>query len=1759
MKKYLFVIKKIALYNNGVLDYEASLARLNQALKSNNFREQNKKLLTIAGVRIPTQGPNAIEAAVIAEFLPEWASNIVILPAEIVAKSGADYDVDKIYWVFPNIVVLNNKPELQTYSKSYVDIDQTNIDIKQIEESIEKINENIDDLYKQKNELYESVKIISSNQKEKNAEVINVLNEFIAKRKAITKEMKDVFNKVGKYEFIKKYDQAQLHKKLKTELNNITDEINSLDEFLSNDYSSSLAELTGVESVRNEFNKLDEKIKIEKEIKTSFYESLNNLLSDKYGASIAGLENQFLNLIIEKVTNPTSFKELITANTTDDVKPLADLLESKIKKDYNKFYRRNGKKETGKISNTTIYEYNYNLNKQQENSVGKDALGIAAIAATYYAVFNSLGLKLYAPSKSDFDQYTKDLELLNDPSKLTEDKIKILSKNVFEFIKKNYNIKLKHNNINGAISVSNNKNVSGQVISDLISQLINGYVDVAKAAWIFNVQGTKENIPTLLFMVMSGIDIKSAVLFSSNPVVIEYNQLKKEIDGVYSNLSSDPEVKSIDSEKKFGSKSLGILKEKYKDLISKIDINNIKPFNEGSKIFDPKDSTTWEDNELYKLATSNNISPRHLEAFFHYLEIEKMANDVNSFESLTKFDTQKVESISDVEKRITDTEKFTNRQTAIPATWWTLIQDSPIGKFNNDKLILSLFQNKFKIRNNKALVKKSLQLTKVKGVLDKVLRTDFKNDFLWFIYQNSVYSNKNYNGYKLVESSDPNQYLSVDNTTKTIIYGKDFLNNNYKEDEFKDVIKFFDTNVESSGLLEFVKFKYEYDKVKFENISLGDAEFYKKYYYLDRPGDNSFGRNYVLQRLALYNTMNPKAMFDNVAGVAGILKKIISKHPDLKKNALIEDVRFNYDEKAEKQNIWLPLLNDLEMASIYKEDMLELKNYSKAPEVMQFFNLLDHIAIMQTGMNRRSQFDISRLANPHLFNNAIVNGSEYSNITDALNELDADYNRIEKLPFVQRDAEFEKLNGQIIFQFYDLFVNMTNTSNYRKRVKGYNYGVNKLDFSKVKKLSETITSFNNVNIVTNFENIPKSAVTITEDKLFSNDYTVDEFLSNVINKNIYILNRQLVVPDEYSNIYSQDEFNKLLLDTLGIDNTKSIPSLVYKSKNIKEGHLSIAGAERKPIVSIKDDAMANASTVAIASNIKPINTNYKSSTKEYISYINKKFPGKVSNAKTEFSSKDSVWVFGAGIFPNAYVGGTKEEFENIVKDSFEKNYVPLIKKAIAANVLSFNVGTATGIDKYTRDFLKNSGYSEIKRYTTIGTYYEYAKDLNKVKVDLFNPMLTPITLNDLGLGDLLNEVFPDGKSPEWINNLSEKNYINIKTRIRELLNIATNKLDLEFNTKTVNGQSIGFRAFLNNKLLNSNAARINIGYKPYASYLEEILMEYRNKLILEKQKLAGSAKPLIQNPVIKIETVKDISLEESINKLNDSVIELQKFKVSNALFTVGDIVNVYFKKSDNEQELEIKQISKTKYGFRVVFEAGPGKEYTYFLDNNGNGEKIDLNTNGVFEITPEINSQIEKLEKNAIYLWNVYNSKKNNQIFIQGQVPQFIINPIIQNINISRAEETAEGIIRKTPELEKGYPLIIPGHNVQFYLIESTGNIEDLKTGRKVLLKDFQKGLKNGTNINKGSNEEKLMLELGFDVTKLYKPEKGDIKKIEQVNYENITDFNLLTEFTAEQKQNILNTFVEKYKVSEQEAIDNINKGLQENKQATIEQLKKCY
>lgn len=54
------------------------------------------RLLQAVGFRIPTQGMNSIESITIKGFLPREMGDTVIVPSEIVGKSGSDFDIDKL-------------------------------------------------------------------------------------------------------------------------------------------------------------------------------------------------------------------------------------------------------------------------------------------------------------------------------------------------------------------------------------------------------------------------------------------------------------------------------------------------------------------------------------------------------------------------------------------------------------------------------------------------------------------------------------------------------------------------------------------------------------------------------------------------------------------------------------------------------------------------------------------------------------------------------------------------------------------------------------------------------------------------------------------------------------------------------------------------------------------------------------------------------------------------------------------------------------------------------------------------------------------------------------------------------------------------------------------------------------------------------------------------------------------------------------------------------------------------------------------------------------------------------------------------------------------------------------------------------------------------------------------------------------------------------------------------------------------------------
>ncbi len=62
----------------------------------------DSRLLQLIGFRIPTQGLSSIDSIIVKDFLPKEAGDIIVLPTEIVAKAGSDFDADKMYLYTPN-------------------------------------------------------------------------------------------------------------------------------------------------------------------------------------------------------------------------------------------------------------------------------------------------------------------------------------------------------------------------------------------------------------------------------------------------------------------------------------------------------------------------------------------------------------------------------------------------------------------------------------------------------------------------------------------------------------------------------------------------------------------------------------------------------------------------------------------------------------------------------------------------------------------------------------------------------------------------------------------------------------------------------------------------------------------------------------------------------------------------------------------------------------------------------------------------------------------------------------------------------------------------------------------------------------------------------------------------------------------------------------------------------------------------------------------------------------------------------------------------------------------------------------------------------------------------------------------------------------------------------------------------------------------------------------------------------------------------
>lgn len=354
-----------------------TLARLNALLKDEQWMSENRELVSMTGVRIPVQGLNSMEFFEVAEFLPPAGGNVIVVPTEMVAKSGSDFDIDKLTMYFPT--------------------------------------------------LY-------------------------AKRKKVS----------GK----------------QSATEDLTDQM--------------------LEAIFGE----------------PITESDYNVGIDKKGA------NKFKNNIITQarkiLLHPANFTKLIRPIATDLVKENSEAFqELEVKED--------------RLPKSSVFQYSYNLRKQQENSIGKRALGISAKGNTYNTMFQKLTKGLpdqfaIVPTSDKGRNFIMEYGSQFAPVAVVEEYLKGVPKKLqFSYVTVNKNnIALPFGEI-GALKDSEGKNLK----SDIISQIVNGHVDMASDSWISNIGADDVMTPHLLNMIDLGINYDYAVRLLNNRYVREYlNRIK---------------------------------------------------------------------------------------------------------------------------------------------------------------------------------------------------------------------------------------------------------------------------------------------------------------------------------------------------------------------------------------------------------------------------------------------------------------------------------------------------------------------------------------------------------------------------------------------------------------------------------------------------------------------------------------------------------------------------------------------------------------------------------------------------------------------------------------------------------------------------------------------------------------------------------------------------------------------------------------------------------------------------------------------------------------------------------------------------------------------------------------------------------------------------------------------------------------------------------------------------------------------------------
>ena len=297
------------------------------------------------------------------------------------------------------------------------------------------------------------------------------------------------------------------------------------------------------------------------------------------------LDNAYVESFEKLVANPLNFTNLVKPNSAEQMKKLTSDIDTLL---------GNDKIDYSNVGDMLDAEF---MSEFRNDLVrGKYAIGIAATSQTGNAQSQRVPLTI-DPSRLELVS-EQDREWLGDASLKFE----------------NYNV------LNGEITLSKITDANSipedvNYISDVIGQVIDGYVDVNKDPWIMRLGITPTVAGTWLFLIRAGVPLADVAYFMNQPIIRDYLQLLENNGKSYlfnSNYVDSIKIDYIKTSEAFRS----------------ISVEKIPTVKELSKMIG-KDENQLDD---YQLRQQEFI----LDEFLKY---SKMAEQLLTFTQATNFDT----------------------------------------------------------------------------------------------------------------------------------------------------------------------------------------------------------------------------------------------------------------------------------------------------------------------------------------------------------------------------------------------------------------------------------------------------------------------------------------------------------------------------------------------------------------------------------------------------------------------------------------------------------------------------------------------------------------------------------------------------------------------------------------------------------------------------------------------------------------------------------------------------------------------------------------------------------------------------------------------------------------------------------------------------------------------------------------------------------------------------------------------------------------